>query len=139
MNIQEIILEQDLATLQKWWADHKALPVPELFLQGAKGYFCEAAGVRIAALFVYLGAGCKFAMVEFITTNPACAFSRDTAEAVHVLLNHAEKVALEAGCVSILSMVEPGSSGERIIGRMGYITSAGPSHRLWGKALKEIS
>jgi hypothetical protein len=137
VNIRPVVLERDLATLQGWWAAHKALPVPEFFLQGAEGFFCEAGGVDIAVAFVYLGLACKFAVVEYITTNPACSNSRSSLEAVYSLLAHAEKIARENGCRSILSMIAPGSSEERIMGKVGYVTSSGVSHRMWGKELKE--
>lgn len=134
MTIRPINLEVDYPVLQKWWAGHKALPMPQYVFP--RGWMIGAGGVDIAASFLFLDVDGHFAVIEFLTTNPAVAFSRTLVEAVRQLINHIEAEALARGCKFIISFVAPGTGEERLMARIGYTTSPGPSHRLWAKPLK---
>ena len=133
MNIRRLIPEQDFPTLKEWWVKHGAIPVPEAFLPW--GFMAVDGADEIAAGFLYLDASGKMAMVEYLTTNPAFSFTKRTVKAWHLLLEHIEKLAKEQGCSAIISMVAPGSSEERIMGRLGYETSEGTAHKMYGKRL----
>lgn len=117
--IRAIDLETDLPMLRKWWELHKAVPCPESFLP--QGYLISAGGVDVAAAFLYLDAGGKLAMIEYLTTNPTVAFSRYLVEDVRALIRHVEEQAIAQGCTGIISMVAPGTGEDRLMQRMGYL------------------
>lgn len=135
MPIRPIILATDLPTLRSWWSAHKALEVPEFMLEGADGFMVHDGGVEIAACFAYLGLNTRFAVVEFITTNPRVAQSKASLRAVYELLAHVEAFAKARGALALFSFVAPGTGEERIMDKIGYVTSQGVGHRMWGKQL----
>lgn len=134
MTIRDIIPEKDWPTIRGWWERHGAIPVPEMLLP--RGYIAEEAGEEIACCFLYLDVDGRFSLVEYLTTNPAFSFSKVTVHAFRALLAHVEKVTLERGCSCVFSMVAPGTSEERMLSKMGYATSPGPAHRMYGKAIQ---
>lgn len=78
-------------------------------------------------------------VIEWTTTNPALAFSRDIVLAVKGLYAHLEQTAKDAGCVAVISFVKPNSSEERIMAKMGFATSNDdPGHRLFAKPLRNL-
>ncbi len=135
MNIRSYVAEKDLPMLMEWWGKHGVLPVPPALLP--QGFIAEEGGNDYAACFLYLDVSGKCAMVEYLTTNPDFSFSRKSLAAFKALLFHVEHLTLAQGCGAIISMVAPGSSEERIMKKLGYITSSGPSHRMYGKVLVE--
>ena len=135
MKFRPIDLERDYPTLEKWWLGHNALPVPRAILP--RGWIAEEAGVEIAASFLYMDPG-KIGVIEWTTTNPACAFSRDIVFAVKGLYAHLEEQAKSEGCIAIISFVKPKSSEERIMSKLGYATSQDCGHRLFAKPLQNL-
>ena len=129
-------LERDYSMFCSWWADHKAVPVPKIILP--TGWIACGSGLPMAVCFLYAVEG-KIAVLEFMTTNPRVAFSKDLWIAVCALYKHVEEQAKAEGCVSIISFVKPNSSEERILKRMDYATSEDdPGHKLYAKPLKNL-
>lgn len=135
MTVRTVIPEQDFPTLRAWWEKHGALPVPEAFLP--QGFMAHQDGIDYAACFLYLDVTGKCSMVEYLTTNPDFSATKRSLAAFKALLCHVEHLTLAQGCGAIISMVAPGSSEERIMKKLGYITSTGPGHRMFGKVLVE--
>jgi hypothetical protein len=135
MTIREINLDMDYTKLCLWWDKHKALHVPKAFLP--LGFMAEEDGHDIAAGFLYLDVTGKCSMIEYLTTNPDYSFSKKTLIAFKALITHVEQLSFNQGCRAIISMVAPETSEERIMGKLGYETSTGVSHRMWGKRLME--
>lgn len=134
MKARLIIPESDFSTLARWWEVRKiCIPFPASLMP--RGYLVEDGPVQIAAAFLYLDIDGAWAMTEWLTTNPSLAYSRSLIEGVHVLLTHMEETARARGCTSIISMVAPGTGEERLMQKMGYITSEGPAHKMYGKVL----
>lgn len=131
--IRQIDLAEDLPMLKKWWEGHKAVVVHEDFLPD--GWLISSGGIDIAALFLYLDRNGKFAMVEYMTTNPSIAFSRHLVDDIRELIAHVENVARAQGCKVITSMVAPGSSEDRLYQRIGYKPVGGPAHVMFCKPL----
>lgn len=131
--IRPIDLATDLPMLQAWWAGHGSVPCPESFLP--QGWLVTAGGVDIAAAFLYLDVGGKIAAIEYLTTNPAVAFSRFLVDDVRRLVAHIEEEALKRGATCLLSFVKPDTGEERLYRRLGFTTDDGPSHKIWGKRL----
>lgn len=128
MTIRQVNLETDYPTLVKWWQGHKAPVMPRhVFPQG---WVVGAAGVEIAMSFLYLDVGGTFAVIEWLTTNPSVAFSRSLVEAVKTLVAHIEEVARAQGCKFIISFIAPNSGEERLMKRIGYVTSP---DKVWHK------
>ncbi len=133
IQFRPINLDSDYPVLLEWWKGHRALPVPKVILPD--GWIASAAGVDIAASFLYFHRG-KIGVIEWTTTNPRCAFSRDLVAAVKGLFTQLEDVAREAGCIAVISFVKPNGSEERIVRKSGYATSADDvGHRLYAKPL----
>lgn len=118
--------------LKSWWEGHQAIPVPLAFLP--QGFIAEE-GEPIAACFLYLDVSGKCSMIEYLTTNPACSFSKKSLQAFKALIAHCEQLTLAQGCKAIISMVAPGSSESRIMARLGYQTSEQTPHLMFGKVL----
>lgn len=134
MNIRPLDPAIDYPRLTRWWEIRKiCIPLPVSLLP--RGYMAEDGPVPIAAAFLYLDVDGKWAMTEWLTTNPAVAHSRSLVEGVHALLAHMEDMAREQGCTSIISMVAPGTGEERLMQKIGYETSEGPAHKMYGKVL----
>ncbi len=133
ITFEPITLSRDSEVLESWWKGHKSPPVPQIILP--RGWFAVGSGVRIAASFLYV-AEKQIAVIEWTTTNPACAYSRDLVEAVKGLYDHLESVARGEGCMAVISFVRPGSWEERTMVKSGYTTSTDDTgHRLYAKPL----
>ena len=133
ISFRKVDLEKDYPTLLGWWKGHNALAVPSEILPD--GWVASAAGIDVAASFLYFHAG-KIGVIEWTTTNPKCAFSRDLVMAVRGLFNHLEATAAEAGCLCVISFVKPNGSEQRIVEKSGYVTSVPDcGHRLYAKPL----
>jgi hypothetical protein len=135
VNIRPIDLDMDYTKLCLWWEGHKALPVPRHFLPF--GFMAEEDGHDIAACFLYLDVTGRLSMIEYLTTNPEFSLSKKTLAAFKSLIAHVESLSFRQGCRAIISMVAPGTSEERIMGKLGYATSTGVAHRMWGRKLTE--
>ncbi len=133
MNIRPVNLEEDYPKLLKWWEGHGSHPMPSYVFP--QGWMVESGGVEIAASFLYLDVGGRFAVVEFLTTNPAVAFSRTLVQGVKELIGHIEGVAKEQGCKFIVGFVSPNTGEERLMQRIGYVSDQSPSHKLYAKNL----
>lgn len=134
---RKIDLDAEYPKLSDWWAGHRSLPVPRAMFAGAEGWMAESAGVEIAASFLYLVVGGRSAILEWTSTNPRCAASRDTVAAVKGLYEHLEERARGHGCVAIFSFVKPNSFEERAMVRVGYFTTPDdPGHRVYCKNLQ---
>jgi hypothetical protein len=127
------ITDADYPMLQKWWDGHNSLPVPQHILP--RGWVLASGPVDVVAAFLMLDVGGKFAVIEFLTTNPSVAFSRTLVQDVRTLIAHIEQRAMEQGCTWMMSFVAPGTGEERLMVRLGYQTSEGPAHRIYAKAL----
>lgn len=134
-SIRALHRETDLPVVKSWWAKHGAIAVPDAFLP--QGFVISSAGVDIAAAFLYLDAGGKLAMIEYLTTNPAISHSRELVEDVKQLITHVEEMAVAQGCEGIVSLVVPGTGEDRLMKRMGYYPPDGPAHAMYCKRLKK--
>lgn len=137
MSIRQIDMATDLPMIRQWWAEHKAIAVPDEFLP--QGFIVQSGGVDIAAAFLYLDVTGKLAMIEYLTTNPRVALSRYLVEDVKRLIAHVELVAEKQGCSGIISMVAPNTGEERLMQRLGYLPPGekDPPHRMFCKRLKK--
>lgn len=99
---------------------------------------CELGDAEVAACFLYYEKTGRLAMIEYITTNPAFSHSKSIVKAFKELLLHVEQLVASRGCGAIISMVAPGTSEERILSKLGYSTSTGEAHRMYGKVLKPV-
>lgn len=133
ITFRPIDIENDYPTLEAWWFGHNSLPVPKLFLP--RGWIAESCGIKMAASFLYMDPK-LIGVIEWTTTNPRCALSRDLVEAVRGLYSKLEEEAKASGCLAIISFVKPKSSEERIMAKMGFATSADDTgHRMFAKPL----
>jgi hypothetical protein len=123
----------DRATLEAWWKGHNAVAVPEQMLP-PDGWIAHADGVEMAASFLYVVKG-NIAILEFTTTNPRCALSRDLVAAVRGLYERLEVAAREEGCCSIISFVKPDSWERREMVKSGYAVADENPHMIIGKPL----
>lgn len=129
-------LDRDYDLFCSWWKDHKAVPVPKIILP--KGWIACGSGLPMAVCFLYVAEG-KIAVLEWMTSNPRVAFSKDLWIAVCALYQYVEEQAAAAGCQAIISFVKPNSSEERILKRMDYAGSdKDPGHKLYAKPLKNL-
>lgn len=133
MTIRVYDPKTDYSTLCGWWEGHKAIPVPVAFLP--LGFVAEHEGSGVAACFLYLDVTGKCSMIEYLTTNPKFSMAKKTLLAFRMLIAHCEELSLKQGCGGILSMVAPDTSEERILEKLGYQTSTGVAHRMWGKVI----
>lgn len=134
MKVRPIDTEKDIPIVAEWWRKRGTvipLPVPVL----PEGFIISDGPLDVAAGFLYLDANGKWGMIEWMTTNPAMAYSRSLVQAWLELAAHIEGVARARGCQSIISMVSPGTGEERLFKKIGYITSDGPAHKMYGKLL----
>lgn len=132
---RKIDLEAEYQKLCDWWKGHGALEIPRGVLP-PDAWIASAGGIEIAASFLYVAKG-NIAVIEWTTTNPSCAFSRDLVEAVKGLYSKLEEIAAADGCAMILSFVKPNGSEQRIMARSGYVTSTDDvGHRLYAKPLR---
>ncbi len=133
MNIRPVNIDTDYPTLVKWWEGHRALAMPkEVFPQG---WCVEETGVEVAMLFLYLDVGGKFAVIEWLTTNPKVAYSRTLIACVVALNVHIQEVAKSQGCTFALSFVGENTGEERLLKKIGYQTSQGIGHKTYAKVL----
>lgn len=133
MYIKEVT-SSDLPMLSKWWTA-RGIPAADIIAQLPRGYMIEDGPLPMAAAFLYLDVDGVWAMTEWLTTNPAVAHSRFLVVAVKELLAHMEKISMERGCKTILSMVAPNTGEERLMQKIGYMTSGGPYHKMYAKPL----
>jgi len=133
--IRPFIPETDYPTLVSWWVRHKAVPLPIEILP--QGWVISSGGLDIAMQFLLLDVGGKFAVIEFLTTNPSVCFSRHLVDDVKALVAHIEGVAIKQGCNGMMSFIAPDSGEERMMKRLGYYTGEGPCHRIYMKPLKK--
>lgn len=125
--------EQDYSILEEWWKGHGAFVMPKAIMP--RGYFATAQGLDIAVCFLYLDPG-KIGVVEWMTTNPKCAYSRDLVVAVKGLYALLEGIAKDQGCSAVISFVKPNSGEERIMLKTGYRAEPNdPGHRIYAKPL----
>lgn len=134
---RQIDIDAEYQKLCDWWTAHGAMPVPRPMFCGAQGWIAELSGLEVAASFLYLVVGGKAAILEWTTTNPRCAASRDILVAVKGLYEHIEAVARAGGCEAVFSFVRPNSSEERILAKIGFFTTPDdPGHRIYCKKLQ---
>ena len=136
ISIRPIKYPEDYDQLMRWWTARGMKPLNKAIFPGT-GAVAFAGGVEIAMSFLYLDVGGAFAMIEWTSTNPACAFSRTTVEAVRGLFAYLEEQATKRGCICITSMVKPGGSEQRIMSSMGYASQNAdePAHVMYAKSL----
>lgn len=123
----------DYDTLAKWWVGHKAVVMPKHVIP--QGWVIVSGPVEVAMAFLMLDVGGTHAVVEYLTTNPAVAYSRSLRDDVRQLIAHIEDRARAQGCGWIMSFVAPNTGEERLMKQIGYETSEGPSHRIYAKSL----
>lgn len=132
--VRQITLDDDYPMLVRWWEGHKSTVIPKHILP--QGWLISAGGVDIAAVFLMMDVGGKWAVSEFLTTSPTVAFSRFLVEDIRRLLAHVEGVAIAQGCTFIMSFVEPGSGEERLMRKIGYQAQADErKHVIYAKPL----
>lgn len=133
ISFRPIDLERDYATLQSWWKGHNAHEVPRVILP--MGLIASGGDIEIAAGFLYQQPK-MIGVIEWVTTNPKCAYSRDLVAAVRGIFLALEQRAKDDGCLAVISFVKPAGSEERILSKIGYIASSDDSgHRLLMKPL----
>lgn len=122
--------------LNGWWEAHKTVPVHKAYLPN--GWMVSGGGVDVAVLFLYLDVNGKFAMIEYLTTNPKIAFSRFLLDDIRLLVDYVEQRARDQGCVVITSMVVPGTGEARLYNKLGYISGGDRPHQMYCKQLYKM-
>lgn len=121
--------ESDWETLQSWW---KAWGWPEMSkdllpLNGLGGLIIEKEGKPIASGFLYL-TNAKVAWTEWVVSDPEYR-EHDRVDALKLVVEGLEKVAIQAGCTIILSIGR--SKGLLNIHKeLGYTVDEDPSYEI---------
>jgi hypothetical protein len=121
--------ESDWETLQSWW---KAWGWPEMSkdlmpLDGLGGLIVEKGNKPIASGFLYL-TNSKVAWTEWIVSDPEYR-EHDRTDALKLIVEGLEKVAIQAGCTIILS-VGRNKGLLNIHKELGYTVDDNPSHEI---------
>ena len=121
--------ESDWETLQSWW---KAWGWPEMSkdlmpLDGLGGLIVEKANKPIASGFLYL-TNSKVAWTEWIVSDPEYR-EHDRIDALKLIVEGLEKVAIQAGCTIILS-VGRNKGLLNIHKELGYTVDDDPSYEI---------
>jgi hypothetical protein len=121
--------ESDWETLQSWW---KAWGWPEMSkdlmpLDGLGGLIIEKEGKPIASGFLYL-TNAKVAWAEWIVSDPEYR-EHDRIDALKLIVEGLEKVAIQAGCTIILS-VGRNKGLLNIHKELGYTVDDNPSYEI---------
>lgn len=121
--------ESDWEMLQSWW---KAWGWPEMTkdlmpLEGLGGLIIEKEGKPIASGFVYL-TNSKVAWTEWIVSDPDYR-EDDRIEALKILVQGLEEVAIQAGCKIVLS-VGRNKGLLNIHKELGYTVDDSPSYEI---------
>ena len=121
--------ESDWEMLQSWW---KAWGWPEMTkdlmpLEGLGGLIIEKEGKPIASGFVYL-TNSKVAWTEWIVSDPDYR-EDDRIEALKILVQGLEEVAIQAGCKIVLS-VGRNKGLLNIHKELGYTIDDSPSYEI---------
>jgi hypothetical protein len=133
MPIRAFNHESDYPNLVKWWTGHHATILAVEVLP--RGWVVTAGGVDIACAFMLVDVDGKWAVMEFLTTNPSVAFSRHLVADIRALAAHIEAVAIHQGCTFILSFVGADTGEERLMKGIGYLESDGKRHKIFAKSL----
>ncbi len=133
MTIRAISIDDDYPILVKWWEGHKAPVMQKEIIP--QGWIISTDGIDVAASFLLLDVGGKWAVIEFLTTNPAVSYSRRLVGAVLKLVSHVEAVARKQGCLFICSFIAPSSGEERLMTKIGYAAPQKSPHILYAKPL----
>lgn len=121
--------ESDWEVLQSWW---KAWGWPEMSkdllpLDGLGGLIVEKEGKPIASGFLYL-TNAKVAWTEWIVSDPEYR-ELDRADALKLVVDGLEKIAIQTGCTIILSIGR--SKGLLNIHKeLGYTVDDDPSYEI---------
>lgn len=121
--------ESDWETLQSWW---KAWGWPEMSkdlmpLDGLGGLIIEKEGKPIASGFLYL-TNSKVAWTEWIVSDPEYR-EHDRVDALKLIVEGLEKVAIQAGCTIILS-IGRNKGLLNIHKELGYTVDDNPSYEI---------
>lgn len=121
--------ESDWETLQSWW---KAWGWPEmnkdlLPLNGLGGLIIEKEGKPIASGFLYL-TNAKVAWTEWIVSDHEYR-EFDRPDAIKMVIEGLEKVAIQAGCTIVLS-VGRNKGLLKIHKELGYTVDDNPSYEI---------
>lgn len=121
--------ESDWEILQSWW---KAWGWPEMSkdlmpLEGLGGLIVEKEGKPIASGFLYL-TNSKVAWTEWIVSDPEYR-EHDRADALKLIVEGLEKVAIQAGCTIVLS-VGRNKGLLNIHKELGYTVDDHPSYEI---------
>ena len=121
--------ESDWETLQSWW---KAWGWPEMSkdlmpLDGLGGLIIEKEGKPIASGFLYL-TNSKVAWTEWIVSDPEYR-EHDRIDALKLMVEGLEKVAIQAGCTIVLS-VGRNKGLLNIHKELGYTVDDSPSYEI---------
>ena len=121
--------ESDWETLQSWW---KAWGWPEMSkdlmpLDGLGGLIVEKGNKPIASGFLYL-TNSKVAWTEWIVSDPEYR-EHDRTDALKLIVEGLEKVAIQAGCTIILS-VGRNKGLLNIHKELGYTVDDDPSYEI---------
>ena len=121
--------ESDWETLQSWW---KAWGWPEMSkdlmpLYGLGGLIIEKEGKPIASGFLYL-TNSKVAWTEWIVSDPEYR-EHDRIDALKLVVEGLEKVAIQAGCTIVLS-VGRNKGLLNIHKELGYTVDDSPSYEI---------
>lgn len=119
--------------LDAWWKAHKTVPIHPAYLP--HGWLVSSGETDVAALFLYLDVNGKFAMIEYLTTNPAVSLSKQLIADIRQLVAYVEQKARDQGCVVITSMVVPGTGEARLYNKLGYISGGDRPHQMYCKQL----
>lgn len=136
MNIRPVIFDQDFPTVQGWWRARGSSVLPAPAFMSAEGFIVESGGIPVAVSWLYVVPGTKggIGVVEFTTTNPAVAVSRDLISCVRALYAHVQTQAWAWGCGSVMSFVAPDSAEQRIFEQDGWKDlTGGVPHLMYGK------
>lgn len=137
IKVRPFDLERDHPTLMGWWRGHGAAAVLPKFVFEAPGVVAEAGGVEIAMGIVYVAYPGNVAVIEWLSTNPKCAYSKTLIQAWKAVLETLEATAKELGAKVIISFCKPNSGEERLMAKLGYVgrDPHDPGHLMYAKPI----
>lgn len=120
MIVRPFEIASDYDQLCGWWAKRGLPAVPKVIIEAATGIVVVGGDKDIAAGWCYFDERNVIGLVDWITTNPAMAFSPTITEAINRILKFFEYLANSRGCHNLFSFVENRSGLHRLMVRTGW-------------------
>lgn len=139
MHIRPLDLDRDYPVLMHWW-NRRGVPILDKAIFPEDGAVAEIDGTPVAMSFLYLDRAGRLAMLEWTSVNPGEGIgARTRLAAVKALYANLEERCRAAGCLCLLSMVDPESSEKRILSKSGWhaFEVQDKPHVMFAKRLKD--